>query len=822
MWISEVGWPGLHLRAEGHGDRRPSVRSRRHSYDDPGVAGGELTCAGAASSRRRCWSSASLLARAQNTPLPLFPNPLDPQMQGTLNNFILQLNAYLNSITGGWATTTLSNAALPQALGNLGLQVAAKCNVVETMNDGSIAAASNQFTSSAITFTAADIGKSIVIAGAGAGRACRWRRRSSAGSYPGHTATLGGKRDNVRFRTSALEDVQPAARQSGAGSYAPGDTITLAGGTSTTAAIATVDLTTVVSATVGSGGSGGTNGTQTVTGTTGTVLGTTTPFTASVTVSGNAITAVLSITYGGIYSANPTTITAEPVTGAGLTGAQLNVGMGVAQAHPTTAGVYSVKGTTLTQSATSGSGTGATFTSTFNAADWYYGSDDGATINAALGGTAYNGSFLLPAGGCGTTVPIVLPDAFPYTNAILRGQGTNTTKVYALAAMAEVIDTGATYSWGGGLKDLTVDAFKLATNGVAVRRGATMSFEHVAVKNALTAEWVNASGSGGHTFFDIQGYTDPTMWPAALMSTYNFDAANLTDSRIIGSAFWNAANANIHVAGAANYYSVNHTYGFPFNYFAAHGMVATGNSQIVGHEFDGSLGSQLLISGGPITVSGICQQGLSIGNTSCVEIGSGLTNINTSGLAVNQTGTSARIGPTQGIVLDGSVPSQSVLTNYPNIGDAEVSGNLAVGGALALSGNLTQTGSFATFIGLPSAAASLNVQANQTSGTNAGIFLTPRTGAFGVGLVETGNASDEVFGTNFTESMRLSHATGNLTMAKPIVLKGYTVATLPSGVTGARAYVTDADACTFGGAIAHTSGALFCPVVYNGSAWVGG
>jgi hypothetical protein len=79
----------------------------------------------------------------------------------------------------------------------------------------------------------------------------------------------------------------------------------------------------VQSAAVNTGGSGGTTGTQTVTGTTGTG----TKFQASVTISGGAITAVNSVTVAGSYSALPTNLTAEPVTGAGLTGATLSLGM---------------------------------------------------------------------------------------------------------------------------------------------------------------------------------------------------------------------------------------------------------------------------------------------------------------------------------------------------------------------------------------------------------------------------------------------------------------------------------------------------------------
>lgn len=50
---------------------------------------------------------------------------------------------------------------------------------------------------------------------------------------------------------------------------------------------------------------------------------------------------------------------------------------------------------------------------------------------------------------------------------------------------------------------------------------------------------------------------------------------------------------------------------------------------------------------------------------------------------------------------------------------------------------------------------------------------------------------------------------------------GFTVATLPAGTIGEKAYVTDATSCTFLGALTG-GGSAFCPVIYNGSAWVGG
>jgi hypothetical protein len=145
--------------------------------------------------------------------------------------------------------------------------------------------------------------------------------------------------------------------------YAPGDTITLAGGTFTTAATITLSST-HVSTVVGIANAGtianGADGTRTAIGTTGTGV----TFSVSVTVSGGLISAVGAIASRGAYTVNPTVLTNEPVTGTGIpTGAELNITMGARGNTVTTKGSYTVGSATFTQSATSGGGTGATFTS---------------------------------------------------------------------------------------------------------------------------------------------------------------------------------------------------------------------------------------------------------------------------------------------------------------------------------------------------------------------------------------------------------------------------------------------------------------------------
>ena len=62
---------------------------------------------------------------------------------------------------------------------------------------------------------------------------------------------------------------------------------------------------------------------------------------------------------------------------------------------------------------------------------------------------------------------------------------------------------------------------------------------------------------------------------------------------------------------------------------------------------------------------------------------------------------------------------------------------------------------------------------------------------------------------------------GNLSVSGTIKTNGYTVATLPTGVTGARAYVTNALAPTFGATVVG-GGAVTIPVFYNGANWIVG
>ena len=170
------------------------------------------------------------------------------------------------------------------------------------------------------------------------------------------------------------------------------------------------------------------------------------------------------------------------------------------------------------------------------------------------------------------------------------------------------------------------------------------------------------------------------------------------------------------------------------------------------------------------------------------------------------------------------------------------SGNVGIGGLGPISASRVITGLSETItgvnltIGYPNNGGSLTL--NDRNGgvaalinENSGLVIARAGGAFG------GN-NNIIFATQATnstltplESMRIDSSgnvgigttspTGKLDVAGTIKTLGYTVATLPTGVVGARAYVTNALAPTFGATVV-TGGAVTIPVFYNGTNWIVG
>ena len=83
-----------------------------------------------------------------------------------------------------------------------------------------------------------------------------------------------------------------------------------------------------------------------------------------------------------------------------------------------------------------------------------------------------------------------------------------------------------------------------------------------------------------------------------------------------------------------------------------------------------------------------------------------------------------------------------------------------------------------------------------------------------------GNGVFRIRGVSTGTFLTYTSATQRVNISKPTIISaGYTVGTLPAGVIGMRAYVTDAVTPTYLGALTG-GGAVVTPVFHNGSAWV--
>ena len=295
-------------------------------------------------------------------------------------------NASSANVTATGATTARTLAA--QAADRLDVKAyGAKGDAIvvdaSQLAGATMTAGSAALYSPSVTFTAADVGKAITIDGAGvAGGPLVTTISGFLDSHDITTYNAASTSVPTFYTTAAY----PAVAQSGGGSYAPGDTATLTATGSVTAAVLKVTATTVVAVAANGAGSGGVNGACVLTGTTGVGVSGLGLFTVNATISGGAIASVGSIVNAGIYTTNPTSLTAEPVTGCSLVGGTVALTMGVNYANVATAGAYTAVPTNpVAQASSSGSGTGATFTLMWNTSgDFVYGTDDSPAIAAAI------------------------------------------------------------------------------------------------------------------------------------------------------------------------------------------------------------------------------------------------------------------------------------------------------------------------------------------------------------------------------------------------------------------------------------------------------
>lgn len=372
------------------------------------------------------------------------PSQLDDLTQ-VLNNTFHQVENFIFLALGNGATTTSSVADRAGMTLNPKFDFGAKFDAL-TKKDGTISTSSTTFSSASSNFTSADTGKVIDIDFVG----------PNCGAL--HTTidrVIDANNITLTDATSCPSGYQYAyvwvvtTAQSGSGSYAPNDTVTLSGGISTSPAVATIRATRGVSATVVSAGTGGVtangtgNGVCQVQGTTG--VGIKAIF--NVTLVSGAITTVNNLPAPGEYTTNPTTLTSEPVVPVnnctGLTGATLSMKTGplvLASINHAGAGAYSVIPISPSiATTTSGAGTGLIITPIwYRAGNFIYGTDDTQawinTVNASqtLSNQGKYNCIVMPSGASIITSTLPMWTTAP----CIHGQARDLSIIYLAASFS--------------------------------------------------------------------------------------------------------------------------------------------------------------------------------------------------------------------------------------------------------------------------------------------------------------------------------------------------------------------------------------------------
>ena len=230
-----------------------------------------------------------------------------------------------------------------------------------------------------------------------------------------------------------------------------------------------------------------------------------------------------------------------------------------------------------------------------------------------------------------------------------------------------------------------------------------------------------------------------------------------------------------------------------------------------------------------ITSAGILQVNSdALINGVTVGRGSGSMNTNTAvglnALNSNTTG-GANTSVGQSSLYTNSTGNYNTALGWYALNLSIGSGNTAVGQA-SLYTNSTGNGN--TAVGQ----ASLNLStgtANTAVGSSSGNAITSGNNNVVIGSYTGAAAPISATGSNFIvlsdgagNVRQTIDASGHAIFAATVRTSGYTIATLPAGVVGMRAYVTNGQASPTYLLAVTATGTVTAPVFYNGTAWVYG
>ena len=670
-------------------------------------------------------------------------------------------------------------------------------------------------------------------------------------NYLASPPAIGGTAANTaKFTTLAVTGLTGYAYANGSGNLTASTTIptTALSGTVTNAQLANSSLT-VNGVSIALGASG------TVTAAAGTLTGTT----LNSTVTGSSLTSVGTITTG-VWNATP-------ITNSFLANSSITVnGTSIALGGSGTITAATTSTLTIGSGLSGGSFNGSAPVTIANTGVLTFsGGTTGLTPNTATNGAiTLAGTLAVANGGTGVTSSsgansVVLRDANGNvtTNCLFEGytsQAAGTTITLTASSVQNWAITGS----GGQTIQLP--------NATTLPAGATFTFNNnqssgtIVVQNNSATTIATVQSGSYITVVLLNNSSAAGSWDfhnsPPSNASWSTNTLNWAGSYTNGTWNGNAVGAIYGGTGQTAVTTGDLLYGSASNTWSRLGVGSTGQILRVaggvptwGVDYTGTVTSVaatvpsfLSISGSPITTSGTLAIGYSGTALPTANGGTGLTSF-TANQVFYASSTSA-FAQSSNLTFDGT---NLGLSGGTANGVAYLNGSkvLTTGSALTFDGtNLAATGSISTTISSKTAqfnAAGGSIYAQFADGTTTWRLGTGIQAAGQFNLYDVTNAQTALtfvpgasgytaFLQNNSEQMRLTSTGLGIGTSSPSTkldvsglgrFGGYTVATLPAGVVGAKAYVTNALAPVFGSTVSG-GGAVTVPVFYNGSNWIVG
>ena len=422
-------------------------------------------------------------------------------------------------------------------------------------------------------------------------------------------------------------------------------------------------------------------------------------------------------------------------------------------------------------------------------------------------GSAAAPTWTTPSNGSVTSVAATVPSFLSVSGSPITTSGTLALTYSGTALPVLNGGTGVTTSTGSGSNVLNTSP-TLTTPAIT---GGTIS--------NLTQELIGQSYDQGTGVLQVTGQS--TFNGAVTDKSLNLQGGN---NLVLNSA--TLVTQNITVTANTYTLSMTGTGTITLSGTSSGTLVGTGASTVVSKTFTPTAGTLTLTPTGSCTTVQLELGSVFSGYTPTT--GTAVTTTNNisvpSGLIFVANGTSSAPSLSIGASNTGFFGVNGVAVVYASAGINQIAFSYNTNGEIALpstgryafSSSSLSTGTPDTF--LYRDAANTLAQRNSTNAQTFRLYNTYTSTSLGewlsVDWSTTANTATIATKANGVGVVR-TLATGN-----PLVIStGYTVATLPTGVVGMRAYVTNALAPAYGVAVAG-GGAVTIPVFYNGANWI--